>query len=126
MSQEGSASATGMTLAAIVIGLSITDELSANDQNIVANLLFAAAQAISTRRIPAAAGRRFLLRIRRPGGGKYRFERRPVTFRKIYRSGSAMGLSRADRPNLGRPRPFHPSAGAKQFLRGHPAQRYAL
>ena len=49
MSQEGSASATGMTLAAIVIGLSITDELSANDQNIVANLLFAAAQAISTR-----------------------------------------------------------------------------
>ena len=39
MSQEGSASATGMTLAAIVIGLSITDELSANDQNIVANLL---------------------------------------------------------------------------------------
>ena len=48
MSQEGSASATGMTLAAIVIGLSITDELSANDQNIVANLLFAAAQAIST------------------------------------------------------------------------------
>ena len=49
MSQEGSASATGMTLAANVIGLSITDELSANDQNIVANLLFAAAQAISTR-----------------------------------------------------------------------------
>ena len=49
MSQEGSASATGMTLAAIVIGLSITDELSANDQNIVANLLFAAAQVISTR-----------------------------------------------------------------------------
>ena len=49
MSQEGSESATGMTLAAIVIGLSITDELSANDQNIVANLLFAAAQAIPTR-----------------------------------------------------------------------------
>ncbi|WMJ84420.1 hypothetical protein ACS3UN_07285 [Oscillospiraceae bacterium LTW-04] len=38
-----------MTMAAIVIGLSITENMSADDQNIVANLLFAAAQAISTR-----------------------------------------------------------------------------
>ncbi|HWP52365.1 MAG TPA: hypothetical protein VN626_11790 [Clostridia bacterium] len=41
--------ATNMTMAAIIIGLSITESMSANDQNIVANLLFAAAQAISTR-----------------------------------------------------------------------------
>lgn len=41
--------ATNMTMAAIIIGLSITENMSANDQNIVANLLFAAAQAISTR-----------------------------------------------------------------------------
>lgn len=47
---------TAATLAAIVIGLAITQDLSANDQNIVANLLFAAAQAISTRSslIPAS------------------------------------------------------------------------
>lgn len=41
--------ATNMTMAAIIIGLSITENMSAGDQNIVANLLFAAAQAISTR-----------------------------------------------------------------------------
>ena len=41
--------ATNMTMAAIIIGLSITENMSANDQNIVSNLLFAAAQAISTR-----------------------------------------------------------------------------
>lgn len=41
--------ATNMTMAAIIIGLSITENMSADDQNIVANLLFAAAQAISTR-----------------------------------------------------------------------------
>ena len=40
---------TTATLTAITIGLAITQQLSANDQNIVANLLFAAAQAISTR-----------------------------------------------------------------------------
>lgn len=40
---------TTATLAAITIGLALTQQLSANDQNIVANLLFAAAQAISTR-----------------------------------------------------------------------------
>ncbi len=41
--------ATNMTMAAIIIGLTITENMSANDQNIVANLMFAAAQAISTR-----------------------------------------------------------------------------
>lgn len=40
---------TAATVSAVVIGLAITQDLSANDQNIVANLLFAAAQAISTR-----------------------------------------------------------------------------
>ena len=40
---------TSMTMAAIIIGLTITENMSDNDQNIVANLLFAAAQAISTR-----------------------------------------------------------------------------
>lgn len=49
MAQESSAAATGMTLAAVVIGLSITEEMTAADQNAVANLLLAAAQAISTR-----------------------------------------------------------------------------
>lgn len=49
MMEQTSGSATGMTLAAIIIGLSITEEMTAADQNAVANLLFAAAQAISTR-----------------------------------------------------------------------------
>ncbi|MEA5134801.1 MAG: hypothetical protein VB035_01535 [Candidatus Fimivivens sp.] len=49
MAQNNSNSATNMTMAAIIIGLSITENMSADDQNIVANLLFAAAQAISTR-----------------------------------------------------------------------------
>lgn len=40
---------TTATITAITIGLAIAQQLSANDQNIVANLLFAAAQAISTR-----------------------------------------------------------------------------
>lgn len=40
---------TTATMSAIVIGLAITQQLSAADQNVVANLLFAAAQAISTR-----------------------------------------------------------------------------
>lgn len=40
---------TNMTMVAVIIGLSITENMSAIDQNIVANLLFAAAQAISTR-----------------------------------------------------------------------------
>ena len=41
--------ATAMTMAAIVLGLSITDDMSSDDQNAVANLLMVAAQAISTR-----------------------------------------------------------------------------
>lgn len=41
--------ATAATMTAIVLGLAITQDLSADDQNAVANLLFAAAQAISTR-----------------------------------------------------------------------------
>lgn len=41
--------ATGMTMAAVVIGLAMTEGYSAADQNLIANLLFAAAQAISTR-----------------------------------------------------------------------------
>ncbi len=49
MAERGMCSATGMTMAAIVIGLSITEEMSVEDQNAVANLLFVAAQAISTR-----------------------------------------------------------------------------
>ncbi len=49
MAQDQNCCATNMTMAAIIIGLSITESMSANDQNIVANLLFAAAQAISTR-----------------------------------------------------------------------------
>ena len=49
MAQDLNAGATNMTMAAIIIGLTITEQMSANDQNIVANLLFAAAQAISTR-----------------------------------------------------------------------------
>ena len=40
---------TTATMTAITIGLALTQHLSADDQNIVANLLFAAAQAISTR-----------------------------------------------------------------------------
>lgn len=40
---------TTATMTAIIIGLAITQQLSADDQNVVANLLFAAAQAISTR-----------------------------------------------------------------------------
>ena len=46
---DDSCYATSMTMAAIIIGLTITENMSDNDQNIVANLLFAAAQAISTR-----------------------------------------------------------------------------
>lgn len=49
MANEQNGYATSMTMAAIVIGLSITENMSADDQNIVSNLLFAAAQAISTR-----------------------------------------------------------------------------
>ncbi len=49
MAQDPNCCATNMTMAAIIIGLSITENMSPNDQNIVANLLFAAAQAISTR-----------------------------------------------------------------------------
>lgn len=49
MAQNNNNGATNMTMAAIIIGLSITENMSADDQNIVANLLFAAAQAISTR-----------------------------------------------------------------------------
>ncbi|MEG2204883.1 MAG: hypothetical protein RRY21_06965 [Oscillospiraceae bacterium] len=41
--------ATGMVLAATILGLSLTEELSVADQNEVANLLFVAAQAISSR-----------------------------------------------------------------------------
>ena len=41
--------ATGMTMAAVVIGLAMTEGCSAADQNLIANLLFAAAQAVSTR-----------------------------------------------------------------------------
>ncbi len=51
-------SATGMTMAAVVIGLAMTEGYSAADQNVIANLLFAAAQAISTRAslLPADGG----------------------------------------------------------------------
>ena len=49
MAQDQNCCATNMTMAAVIIGLSITENMSPNDQNIVANLLFAAAQAISTR-----------------------------------------------------------------------------
>lgn len=49
MAQNNNSGATNMTMAAIIIGLSITENMSAGDQNVVANLLFAAAQAISTR-----------------------------------------------------------------------------
>jgi hypothetical protein len=38
-----------MTIAAIILGLALTQDLNATDQNAVSNLLFAAAQAISTR-----------------------------------------------------------------------------
>ena len=50
--------ATGMTMAAVMIGLAITEQYNANDQNLIANLLFAAAQAISTRAsmLPANEG----------------------------------------------------------------------
>lgn len=55
---SGKDAATGMTLAAVVLGLAMTETLSASDQNTVANLLFAAAQAISTRAslLPADTG----------------------------------------------------------------------
>jgi hypothetical protein len=43
------AEATSMTIAAIILGLALTQDLNATDQNAVSNLLFAAAQAISTR-----------------------------------------------------------------------------
>ena len=46
---DNSCYATSMTMAAIIIGLTITENMNDIDQNIVANLLFAAAQAISTR-----------------------------------------------------------------------------
>lgn len=46
---EDQCGATSMTMAAIIIGLAITENMDADDQNFVANLLFAAAQAISTR-----------------------------------------------------------------------------
>lgn len=49
MAVDQNCCATNMTMAAIIIGLSITENMSDIDQNIVANLLFAAAQAISTR-----------------------------------------------------------------------------
>ncbi|KAF5038184.1 hypothetical protein DSECCO2_556960 [anaerobic digester metagenome] len=49
MAVDQNCCATNMTMAAIIIGLSITENMSESDQNIVANLLFAAAQAISTR-----------------------------------------------------------------------------
>ncbi|MEG2175153.1 MAG: hypothetical protein RR135_06700 [Oscillospiraceae bacterium] len=41
--------ATSMTMAAIIMGLAVTEDMSAIDQTAIANLLFAAAQAISTR-----------------------------------------------------------------------------
>ena len=41
--------ATGMTMAAVVLGLAMTDQYDADEQNVIADLLFAAAQAISTR-----------------------------------------------------------------------------
>lgn len=47
--ERSAQSANSMTMAAVVLGLSVTESLTANDQNIVANLLFIAAQAISTR-----------------------------------------------------------------------------
>ena len=47
--QPSETEATSMTLAAVILGLALTETMSAADQNAVANLLFAAAQAISTR-----------------------------------------------------------------------------
>jgi len=38
-----------MTMAAVVLGLAMTDQYDADEQNVIADLLFAAAQAISTR-----------------------------------------------------------------------------
>jgi len=41
--------ATGMTMAAVALGLAMTEQYDADEQNVIASLLFAAAQAISTR-----------------------------------------------------------------------------
>lgn len=49
MAEENQGYATSATMAAVIFGLSITQNMTAADQTAVSNLLLAAAQAISTR-----------------------------------------------------------------------------